>query len=59
MELNFIWDTNIVIYYLQKQFPPAAEQFIDTLTHNLTLLTRNIHDFNGVNDLTCIDPWTN
>jgi hypothetical protein len=128
MELTFVWDTNIVIYYLQKQFPPAGEQFIDdilitsppaisviteiellcwkteieseitilqnfvkdcfvieidqmiklktaeirkanriklpdaiiaatALTQNLTLLTRNLQDFNNIQNLRCIDPW--
>lgn len=31
MELAYLWDTNTVIYYLQNQFPPNAERFIDTL----------------------------
>jgi len=26
-----LWDTNTVIYYLQQQFPPHAEVFIDQL----------------------------
>jgi predicted nucleic acid-binding protein len=29
MGLKYIWDTNTAIYYLQQQFPPAAEKFID------------------------------
>jgi len=29
MGIKYIWDTNIVIYYLQQQFPPAAEKFMD------------------------------
>jgi predicted nucleic acid-binding protein len=29
MGIKYIWDTNIVIYYLQQQFPTAAEKFID------------------------------
>ena len=29
MGVNYIWDTNTVIYYLQQQFPSAAEKFID------------------------------
>lgn len=29
MGIKYIWDTNTVIYYLQQQFPPAAEKFID------------------------------
>lgn len=128
MELIYLWDTNTVIYYLQKQFPPAAEKFMDdlllnsppaisaiteiellcwktdtesdlivlhdfikdcfviemdqtikfktaeirkvnkiklpdaiiaatALTQNLTLLTRNLHDFGNVLHLKSIDPW--
>lgn len=29
MGIKYIWDTNTVIYYLQQQFPPGAEKFID------------------------------
>jgi len=29
MGMKYIWDTNIVIYYLQKQFSSSAEKFID------------------------------
>lgn len=29
MGIKYIWDTNSVIYYLQQQFPPVAEKFID------------------------------
>lgn len=29
MALNYLWDTNTVIYYLQQQFPSSAEKFID------------------------------
>jgi predicted nucleic acid-binding protein len=29
MGLTYLWDTNTAIYYLQQQFPPSAEQFID------------------------------
>jgi len=31
MGINYLWDTNIAVYYLQQQFPPLAEQFIDKL----------------------------
>lgn len=31
MGIKYIWDTNTVIYYLQQQFPPNAEKFIDDL----------------------------
>ena len=29
MGIKYIWDTNTAIYYLQQQFPPEAEKFID------------------------------
>jgi len=29
MGIKYIWDTNTVIYYLQQQFPPNAEKFMD------------------------------
>jgi hypothetical protein len=32
MGLTYLWDTNTVIYYLQQQFPPNAEQFIDSIS---------------------------
>ncbi len=38
MGMKYLWDTNTVIYYLQKQFPPSAEKFIDD-TLEVTLTT--------------------
>ena len=29
MGIKYLWDTNVVIYYLQQQFPAKAEAFID------------------------------
>jgi hypothetical protein len=29
MGVNYLWDTNTAIYYLQQQFPLSAEKFID------------------------------
>lgn len=29
MAINYLWDTNTVIYYLQQHFPKEAEDFID------------------------------
>jgi len=29
--MKYLWDTNIVIYYLQQQFSPNAEKYIDSL----------------------------
>lgn len=31
MGIKYLWDTNTAIYYLQQQFPQAAESFIDDL----------------------------
>lgn len=31
MGVKYLWDTNTAIYYLQQQFPPQAEKFIDDL----------------------------
>ena len=31
MGIKYLWDTNTVIYYLQQQFSPAAEKFIDDI----------------------------
>jgi predicted nucleic acid-binding protein len=31
MGVKYLWDTNTVIYYLQRQLPPNAEKFIDEL----------------------------
>jgi len=33
MGIKYIWDTNTVIYYLQQQFPPSAEKFMDSLVN--------------------------
>ncbi len=31
MGVKHLWDTNTAIYYLQQQFPPNAEKFVDEL----------------------------
>jgi len=31
MGIKYLWDTNIVIYYLQNAFPQASAKFIDEL----------------------------
>jgi predicted nucleic acid-binding protein len=31
MGIKYLWDTNIAIYYLQKQFSSSAEKFIDKI----------------------------
>ena len=30
MGIKYLWETNKAIYYLQQQFPPSAEKFIDS-----------------------------
>jgi len=128
MGIKYLWDTNTAIYYLQRQFPPSAEQFMDSIlqeyqpsisaiteiellcwktasesdlavlkdfiedsvvfelekeiktktaelrktnkiklpdaiiaatavVHNLTLLTRNVSDFQNIQDLSVLNPW--
>ena len=32
--MNYLWDTNTAIYYLQQHFPPSSEKFIDELLIN-------------------------
>lgn len=40
MGVNFLWDTNTVIYYLQQQFPLNAEKFIDEIVQkNIPLIS--------------------
>lgn len=34
MGIKYLWDTNTVIYFLQQQFPPGAEKFIDNTLKN-------------------------
>ena len=34
MGIKYLWDTNTVIYFLQQQFPPQAEKFIDDTLKN-------------------------
>jgi predicted nucleic acid-binding protein len=31
MGIKYLWDTNTVIYYLQQQFPPTAEKYMDKI----------------------------
>lgn len=31
MGMKYLWDTNTAIYFLQRQFPLSAEQFIDSI----------------------------
>ena len=33
MGIKYLWDTNIVIYYLQQQFPLSTEVFMDNLVN--------------------------
>jgi len=36
MGISYLWDTNIAIYYLQQQFSPSVEKFIDELLSKAT-----------------------
>jgi hypothetical protein len=38
MGLKYLWDTNTVIHYLQRQFPLAGEEFIEIPSININLL---------------------
>ena len=31
MGINYLWDTNTIIYFLQRQFTPTSEKFIDNI----------------------------
>jgi predicted nucleic acid-binding protein len=31
MGVNYLWDTNIAVYFLQQQFPLNAEKYIDNI----------------------------
>ena len=31
MGVRYLWDTNTAIYFLQQQFPPSAEKFVDDI----------------------------
>jgi predicted nucleic acid-binding protein len=34
--MSYLWDTNIVIYYLQQQFPVFPEAYMDELLEQHT-----------------------
>lgn len=34
MGLRYVWDTNAVVHYLQQQYPPAGEKFINKIALN-------------------------
>lgn len=130
MGVKYLWDSNTAIYFLQKQFPPETEKFIEdllaeslpaisaiteiellcwkttsdadlqlltdfiddvtiielenpiklktaeirkisriklpdaiiaatALIHSLTLITRNVKDFENIRGLKVINPWDN
>ena len=54
MGINYLWDTNTIIYYLQQQFSTNAERYIDNLLKmerpaisaitEIELLCWNVHD---------------
>lgn len=45
MGLKYLWDTNTVIYFLQKQFPPKAEE---TVTQTLAKSIPSISVFTEI-----------
>ena len=34
MGLKYLWDTNTAVYFLQQQFPPGAEEFMDEVVRD-------------------------
>lgn len=36
MGISYLWDTNTVIYFLQKQFPAGAESYVDSTLQDST-----------------------
>jgi len=38
MGIKYLWDTNIVIYYLQQQFPTNAEKLIDNIVQDYKII---------------------
>jgi hypothetical protein len=44
MEIKYIWDTNTVIYYLQQQFPPSTEKFMDNMVNEARSVISAITD---------------
>lgn len=43
--MNYLWDTNIAVYYLQKQLPTTAEKFIDNI------LQREVPSFSVITEI--------
>jgi predicted nucleic acid-binding protein len=73
MGIKYLWDTNSVIYYLQRQFPLSAEQFMDELLQEnqpaISTITEiellcwkaanesDVSDFKNIPILQIINPW--
>ena len=38
MGIKYLWDTNIVIYYLQQQFTTNAEKLIDNIVQDYKII---------------------
>lgn len=38
MGIKYLWNTNIVIYYLQQQFSSDAEKIIDDIVKNYKIV---------------------
>jgi len=56
MGITYLWDTNTVIYFLQKQFPDAIVA-ATALIHNFTLITRNTKDFKNIDAFQMVNPF--
>ena len=56
IDLNIRTQT-IAIRQTYKIKLPDAIIAATTLAHNLTLITRNVNDFNNIQGLTLINPW--
>ena len=53
MEQGFLIDTNVVIDVLGNAMLIAATAIVN----NQVLVTRNISDFNSIDNLTVFNPW--
>lgn len=44
MELDYLWDTNIIIYYLNNSLPPSSQSFLENIIDhseiNISVITQ-------------------
>lgn len=63
MGIRYLWDTNVVIYCMQRQYPPQSEVFLENITKveppiisvitEIELLcwnTENLHEIQSIKD---------